>query len=418
MSTRGPRVIRAVNRLGRATQRLGMRGGLAESSLIRAAQRRTKLSFFADERFRVPLRVLLDSLETEAQLHPVGRAITRAALVGSLGNRLRVQALRDRDPAAFRLDVPRPVFVIGLPRTGMSLLQRMLARHPALRALSVWEAVNPVPIHTDRVPEGTLDPRIRRAEMAVRGLRYIAPDLHGILGTTAEEVGDDSLLFDPSLFASAAEGVANVPSFSGWLALAEDRPAYEEYRELLQVLLGTRGGRFLGKSSFHLEHLGSLLATFPDAKIIHVHRDPVQAVASLSSVVTRLRRVLSDAVEPHELGRQALDWSHYRLERGLADRGRYDPDIFQDLRYEDLIADPLKQIQRVSDFIDEPLAQPSERAIQAFLRSHSQHTVRRHAYSLDDFRLRKEEVAERFSAYRERFDLVASAGERAVRAPT
>lgn len=403
MSNRRPRVIRAANRLGRGIQRLGIRASLSETSLVRAAQRRTGLSFFADEHFRVPLRVLLHSLSSEAQLHPVGRGLVRAGLVRSLCSHLRVQALRDRDPEILRLDVARPVFVVGLPRTGMTFLQRLLARHPGLRVPAAWEITNPVPFDVDSLPEGALDPRVRSAATVVRAFGYIAPELHGILGISAEEGGDDSVLFGPNLFAAAAEGAVNVPSFSGWLARAEARPAYEAFRELVQVLLRRGGGRFLGKSSFHLEHLGSLLATFPDAKIIHTHRDPVQTLASLCSVVTRARRMLSDAVDPHEVGRQGLDRSQYRIERGLADRARYAPDIFLDLRSEDLIADPLKQIQRVSDFIDEPLTEAGERAIRAFVRNPQ--TRPHHPYSIDDFGLRKEEVAERFSAYRERFDL-------------
>jgi hypothetical protein len=400
-----PRPVRFANVLGELLQKVGVRTSLAEESLVRAAQRETGLSFFGEESFRVPMRVALHSLETEARLHPVGRFMARAVLARNLANRLRLQALRDRQPEIFQIDVERPVFIVGLQRTGTTFLQRMLARHPSLRSLTSWEATNPVPFHEKRVPAGAPDPRIRMAQLVERGVRYMAPDFFAIHPIVADGEEEDSLIFDPSFFTTTIEALANIPTFTRWLIEADDRKAYEDYRELIQVLLSQRGGRWIGKTPFHLEHLGTLLATFPDAKIIYTHRDPVQTVGSLCSMLAHARGFFSDHVDPHEVGRQWLARTALMVEKGLADRARFDPGIFLDLRYEDLIADPLKEIERVSSFIDAPLDEGGQRAIRAFQRNNPQHMHGRHGYALEDFGLREEQVAERFRGYRERFDL-------------
>ena len=400
-----PRPVRFANQVGTWLDPFGLRASLGEASLVRAARRETGLHFFGDESFRVPMRVALHALETEARLHPVGRIMARAVLSRNLANRLRLQALRDRQPEIFRLDVERPVFVVGLQRTGTTFLQRMLARHPLLRSLTSWESSNPVPFIEKRVAEGAPDPRIRMAELVERGVRYMAPDFFAIHPIVADGEEEDSLIFDPSFFTTTIEALANVPSFSRWLVEADDRKAYEDYRELIQVLLSQRGGRWIGKTPFHLEHLGTLLPTFPDAKVIYTHRDPVETVASLCSMLAHARGFFSDHVDPHEVGRQWLARTSLMVEKGLADRARFDSGIFLDVRYEDLVADPLKEVERVSSFIGAPLDDKGERAIRAFQRNNPQHKHGKHGYALEDFGLSEALVAERFGAYRERFDL-------------
>ena len=121
------------------------RASLDEASLIAAARRESGLHDFVDESFRGPLRELLSSLEEEAQLHPLGRLLLRQSLVRALVNRLRLEDLCKRHPEIRELPVREPVFVLGLQRTGTTLLHRLLTCEPALRPLLSWEALNPAP---------------------------------------------------------------------------------------------------------------------------------------------------------------------------------------------------------------------------------------------------------------------------------
>jgi hypothetical protein len=71
--------------------------------------------------------------------------------------------------------------------------------------------------------------------------------------------------------------------------------------------------RWVLKSPGHLWGLDALAAIYPDAKIVQTHRDPLKVVASLTSLVTVLRSLASDTIDPLEISR---DWTE-RLAMGL-----------------------------------------------------------------------------------------------------
>jgi len=91
---------------------------LDESTLLRTAMKQTGLTDFGDDRFREPLRVLVDALEWEARLSPLGRVLIRQMLLQLLTTRLLVQDLVSRHPEILDLPVPSPIVILGLPRTG------------------------------------------------------------------------------------------------------------------------------------------------------------------------------------------------------------------------------------------------------------------------------------------------------------
>lgn len=112
---------------------------LDEASLLATARRREKLEDFGGESFRVPLRVLLDSLEREANLSPLGRAMSRQLLLGLLATRLRLAALLREHPEIRDERIEAPVVILGLPRTGTTHLHNLLGEVPELRSLPYWK---------------------------------------------------------------------------------------------------------------------------------------------------------------------------------------------------------------------------------------------------------------------------------------
>ena len=129
---------------------MGVRASLEEESLLRAARRVTRLSEFGDEEFREPLRRLLASFDRDGALSPVGRALKRADFVDMLVTRLRVRREVAEDPALAEGRPRRPLIVTGLPRTGTTLLQRLLSLDPGARPLLAWEAMWPAPLGRGR----------------------------------------------------------------------------------------------------------------------------------------------------------------------------------------------------------------------------------------------------------------------------
>lgn len=391
-----PAPLALANRLGRgfATQ-----VSLAPRALMAEARRRTKLGDFGDPSFHEPMGVLLRSIEREARLTPVGRLITRERLVGVLANRLRIQEALRRRPEIATATLRPPVVITGLQRTGTTLLHRLLATDPDRRWLASWEALHPAP-----VLEGP-DHRIRNAERAQKALRYMAPDFFAVHPVRARGPEEDVLLLDLAFRSTVPEATLRVPTYARWLEDQDQRPAYEYEALAMRMLSHQRkpGSRWLLKTPHHLEWLDVLLDVFEGAKIVWTHRDPAETTASFCSMVAHGRGVFSDRVDPHEVGRE---WGRKVLrliERAMAARDRAPVGTFLDVRYEDLVDDPMAQVRRIYAFLGDPLDAGLEARMQATLEGHPQHAFGEHRYRIEDFGLRAEEVRERFRAYRGRF---------------
>jgi hypothetical protein len=375
---------------------------LTEESLIRAARRTTGLHDFVDDSFRVPMRRMLHSLENEGGLHPLGRTAIRESLVRALVNRLRLEEACDRHPEIAEIEIKNPVFVVGLQRTGTTLLQRLLTCEPQLRSMAAWEGLNPAPFPkaTDRLGR---DPRIQLARNAERALLYLSPELFAIHPVIAEEPEEDIHLLDISFVSPAIDAIARAPSYQDWFRTVDQLPSYRYMRRLMQLLLWQRGGRWLGKTPHHLEYLDELLTVFPDAKIIITHRDPARTVASFCSMMAHSRMMFSDRTSPVEIGRQFSAKAIRAVERSMDARTRLDESAFLDVLYQDVVADPLKEVRRVYDFIGLDLAPTTEASMQAWLKSNTQTKHGVHGYRLEDFGLKREELDPHFEAYRARY---------------
>ena len=402
---RFPLPVRAALGGWRALQRTGVaRTSLDEESLIAAARRESGLHDFVDESFRGPLRELRSSLEEEACLHPLGRLLLRQSLVRALVNRLRLEDLCRRHPEIRELPVREPVFVLGLQRTGTTLLHRLLTCEPALRPLLSWEALNPAPF-PGAPASGGRDPRMRLAEIAERGLRYLAPEFFAIHPVEAHAPEEDVLLLDLSFMSPTADATLSVPRYSAWLRDTDQRPSYRMFRRAIQLLLWQRPGRWLGKTPHHLENLDALLDVFPDAKIIQTHRDPVRVVASYASMMAHGRAVFSDRVDANEVGAQLAGRAVRAVTRAMEVRERAPAQSFLDVAYRDLLADPLKEIRRIYDFLGLPLAPATEASMQRWLAANPQNKRGVHRYRLEDFGLDRAKLERSFEPYRQRFGI-------------
>ncbi len=400
-----PRLVALANRVGAAARTAGLRGGrLDVDGLMAAARQRTGLSDFGSDDFAAPLTALVDAIEREAELTTVGRLITRTRLVGILSNRLRAEALFAQHPDIRDAPVRAPIVIAGLPRTGTTMLHRLLAADPRLRALASWEALNPAPL--PRRPWHRRDPRIRAARIGERGLAYLSPDFFAIHPVEAEAPEEEIILLDYSFLSTVAEATLHVPTFSAWLEQQDQTPAYRTLYQLLQLLQWQRGPqRWVLKTPHHLEWLDVLLAVFPDATIVQTHRDPAVTLASFCSMIAHGRGVFSDAVDPLEVGRHWRAKTTRMVTRAMAARDDAPNASIVDVSYYDLLDDPMAQIQRIYDAAGLPLTDDVRAAMAASRRRNVQHKHGVHRYSLDSFGITGDDVEASMSTYRARFSI-------------
>lgn len=398
-----PTLISLVNWLGRLLEKVGIRASLDEESLLAAARRKTGLVQFGDESFRPALRILLQALEQEARLHPVGRFILRTRLVDMLGVRLGVEDLLSRHPEILQQEIRAPIVIAGLQRTGTTMLHRLLAADPDTRALLSWEAINPVP--DPKQQSGKPDRRIKAAVLAEKALAYLSPEFFAIHPVEATAPEEDILLMDFSFMSTVAEAMVRVPTYAAWLKQQDMTPVYRYVKVLLQLLQWQRPGkRWVLKTPAHLAHLDVVLAVFPDAKIIQTHRDPAKTAGSFSSMVAHGYGVFSDEVDTHEV---AGHWHRNNADMvKAAMRVRAcSPASFLDVSYYDLLQDPMAPVRRIYEFAGLALTPQALAAMDDSRKRNVQNRHGVHRYRLEDFGLSKAQIHRDYAAYREHFQI-------------
>jgi len=396
--------VRVLNVLWGALQRYGVaRPALTREALLAAARRQSGLSDFGAD-FESPatreaLARLLEALDGEARLHPFGRAVIRGTVIGSLVTRLRLEELSRRHPEIAAIRVEQPVFIAGLPRTGTTLLHRLLGCEPRLRPLLSWEGLSPAPAPDARTAPGRRDPRMARARTAERALRYLAPDFFAIHPVEAEGLEEDVLLQDGSFMSPTVDATMPVPRYSAWLHAADQRPMYRYFRRLVQLLLWQRPGVYLGKTPHHLENLPTLLEVFPGARVIVTHRDPAVVVPSFCSMMAHGRRLFSDDVDLDAIGRQFLAKQHKGTSDSMQARRVLPEHSVLDVRYADLMADPMKEVRRIYDFLGYELRRETEDRMNAFRAANPKDRRGVHRYRAEDFGLEREQLERDFRPY-------------------
>jgi hypothetical protein len=397
-SVQQPRAVRAINAVGGA---LRVRPGLTPQGLLDAAVKRTGLSDFGDESFRTGLGVLTTSLEEEAGLTFLGRVAARSRLVSLLELRLRLEAAKD---ACAGEVITKPVFVLGLPRTGTTVLYGMLAANPALRSPASWEVSRPFP-----APTGDDPVRARAAEKDLDGFRRIAPGIDQIHPMGAYLPQECLAMQAPELLSYEFPTTFPVPSYWAWLRAQDLAPAYAFERRFLQHLQsgGQRGEHWVLKTPCHLMWLDALLEVFPDALLVHTHRNPTTVLASVSSLMTTIRSAVSDRVDPVAVGREQLDAWTWGMQRVMAVRDRLPSDRVVDVMYEDTVAHPVETVEKVYAHLGLDYTPAVADGVRDYLAANPRDKHGTHTYTLEEFGLDRDEVDAAFASYRERFGVTA-----------
>ncbi|MGZ4692563.1 MAG: sulfotransferase family protein [Acidimicrobiales bacterium] len=368
---------------------------LDPDELEAAARRSTGLDDLGSSVYRPGLEVLTGSLQDEARLTPAGRYFGRGQALGSLVNRLRLQQVWAESPAILQGALPAPIVIVGLPRTGTTLLQHLLAQDPAHRVLRNWEATSPAP--PPRAGDDD-DPRIQASERGMKLLDYLAPDARALHPVAATLPTECVTLFSNS-FASLELATINfVPSYLRFCLDTPMAPHYDHFRrQLLTLQWHDPRERWLLKSPAHLFWLGELLDALPGARIVQTHRDPLDVLASFCSLSAVLCGIGSDHVDQRALGELwAPVWAE-GLERTRAVRAQRPDDRFVDVDYPDLVGDPLGTVRRIYAGFDLELTAAAEQGMRRYLDEHPQHGAGVHRYTLEQFGLDRATESARFT---------------------
>ena len=377
---------------------------LEPDNLLAAGRRRAGERDFEDRSFLSGLSRLLHALETEARLNLLGRIVARASVVGHLANRLWLEQDRRRYPEIATEQINGPIVITGLPRSGSTLLHGLLAQDPANRVPRTWEMLTPSPPPERDTYES--DPRIAITERQLRWFDRLAPDFKKIHAMGARLPEECVPILSHSFLSPQFCSMYVVPSYQTWVRSQSLLPAYQLHRRFLQHLQWRcRGTRWILKAPAHLQALRELCAVYPDVRVIMAHREPLEVLPSEASLHTVLRQTFSDAVDAATVGREVTELTAEEIVAGLRarDDGCAPPERFFDVRYRDLVADPLETVRSVYERFAIPLTTIAEARMRRYVADTPKDKHGAHVYSLDQFGLNLDEEHERYREYRQRF---------------
>ncbi len=392
--------VRLLNRWGALLEKTRIqRTPLLAVNLIETAKRRCDLDDFGGGDFFEAISRLLESCQRESRLNLIGRIALRSDLLHTLCSRLMMERDRQLYRGIAQEEIREPLFIVGLPRSGTTLLHTLLAADPEHRVPLTWEVMTPSPPTGDNERR-----RIQRATQRCNCLNWLAPTFRHVHAVGAELPQECVGLMTPSFMSDQFDTMYYVPSYRAWFFRQDLLPAYEYHRRFLQHLQFRRGARrWILKAPTHMSALPTLLSVYPDALFVQTHRAPLEAMASVSSLITILRRVFSDAVDPFMVCRDAIQYWSQTLDTFLQERDRLPRKRICDLDFLEIRRDPIAAIRRIYQHFGWLLSPEAEQRMRAVLARQPREQYGNHRYDLSQFGFDPAEAARAFAAYCEQF---------------
>jgi hypothetical protein len=379
---------------------------LEADPLLDAARAQTGLDDFGDPLFLERLQVLLESAARDAGLSPFGNVSFTAFVTQTLKNRLLVEDLLRRHPEILEVPITAPIIIAGLQRTGTTHLHNLLAADPQLRHLPYWESLEPVLAEAERPAQDEPDPRELRCEQALEFQRQVIPHFNRMHEMTFDHAHEEIQLLAIDFSTMLFEAMLDLPGWRDYYLAHDQTPHYEYLKKVLQVLTWLRGGvRWVLKTPQHIEQIGPLVATFPDATVIFTHRDPISVVASTATMIAYSRRVMRNQVDLGHFGEYWADRTETMLRACVRDRDKLPADQSMDVLFHDYMRDDMAVVRKIYALAKQPLGTNSIDAMSSYVAAHPRGRFGRVEYKLSDFGLDPGALRERFRFYTERFGL-------------
>lgn len=397
-------LLKALDLIASAGTRLGLPlGRLDADGILASASRATGLQDFGDPAFQEPMRHMLDVVES-APLSALGRIATRASFEKAARNRLLLTSYLERNPAVLDTPIRRPVFVLGFPRTGTTVLQNLLCLDDRRRGLAFWELASPVPVHDD--PAVDRARRIRSASRMLRAAYLAAPEMAEVHWIGAETPEECWPLFFNSFSVLNFDLQTGQRAAGDYLYATDMAGAYREYATWLKLLVHANPTEQLVlKCPEHLWFLDALLEVFPDAAIVQTHRDPVDVVASYCSMISMQWRTLYGSYDPRAIGDHIKRRFQEGIGRAMATRQRHASSHFYDVDFSYFVNHQAEVVRDIGHYFDLPWSAETDSRIDAWLGEERADSRGKHRYLKERYGIVPEEIYEMFADYIEAFDV-------------
>lgn len=378
----------------------------ASKELIETATAATGLTDFGKPDFEEALAVLVNAYNEEAGLSEIGQFAIRGELIGNLSARLQVIDALKKAPEAHAAKIERPIFILGFPRTGTTTLHNMIQANPDCQVLEHWLGVSPR--HRPPRDQWESDPDYQRIAEILRQQYEANPDFRAQHDVSADGADECRLVFAQRFMDDTFGYLTNIPSYRHWLDQQSMVPAYQWHRDVLKVLQypDDTQRRWVLKYPSHMAWLKDLLTVYPDACIIHTHRNPADTIPSFASLLSGVASLFSDSWQPQDIGPFLAEQWRRRVDDYLDFREQLNRENqFFDIQFADVLRDPVEAVSKAFAKFDMALSDHAKTAMGNWLESHPPGRHGKHRYTAEEFGLNRDELSESFKRYRERFGL-------------
>lgn len=394
---RRPFTVKAINTVGKVLNAIGIEvSHLDDEMLINQAMKDTGLSDFGGDEWREGYHILLKSLREEADLNPVGRLTAKSMLVRTLSNRLLITDYIKQHPEVLEQDIKAPFIIAGLPRTGTTILQNLLAADPNSRFMTFWEGSFPCP------PKSGKDTRIADTQKEMDIICKFIPGFRSIHDMGAELAQECITLMAMNFTSVQFELNYNVPSYQAWYFKQDLVPTFEFHKKCLQLLQHFNSKQhWVLKTPPYVSAIEPLLEVYPDARILQTHRNPSKVIASVSSLYFALQALSSDSITAEYVGDLELKtWSKH-LQLNLESRKRLidRKEQIYDLYFDELLDEPVKCIERIYQHFDMDWTPELEKIMHGFMANNERNKHGKHHYTPEMYGLDVAEMDKIFAEY-------------------
>lgn len=389
-----PAAVRALNWLTSPVR--GSLAPLTEDSLLRYAEKKTGLSNWGSDDFLKFLRAAIPGAKDTDKLTTAGLLGARKLLRWKLMNRLMVEDLVARHPEIREIPIERPIFIVGWWRTGTTYLHNLMSLEPTVRSPRTWELYYPAPTSDDMNKD--VIARRKQTKGLLRLNKYLIPDqdsAHFIDVDTPEEC---FLLMENNLSLMTLFFSFGAHDYAEWM-LDQDLTSSYEYLKLQYQILQWRypERRWVFKCPYHMWYMDTLLKVFPDACIVHTHRDITKALPSVCSLSAITGTKLQRDLNLDETGAFFRKFLRRGVNRSQAVRRHLDPARIIDVPLREVTRDPVDALRRIYDHFGFHFNDSFATQIRRFKMQNPKHKHGAHRYSLEEFGLDEASVRAEFS---------------------
>jgi hypothetical protein len=375
-----------------------------EAALHEAARAATGLENFGGSSYLLGLRRLIAAYATDLPDDLAIREACFAMTLPGLVGRLHSERGWAEHPQCLGRPIERPLVIAGIPRTGTTALHMLLAQDPQFQGLERWLIPNPIV----RPARALWDahPFHRAAIRSVQALVEASPTAMAVHGIGADDVDECLALMMQEFVTNQLPSLLDLPSYDAWFLEQDEAPSYHRLADNLRLIGFAESEKtWLLKNPTHLLRMETLLAVFPDARVIHTHRDPVTSIVSTCKMLAAFRgNPLPGSPAARAIGPRQLRVYKRAVEHTMAVRKRF-PEQFHDVHQNALLENPMDVVRGVYAFFKFDLDSEAEARMRRWIKEHPAPRRADHEDAAADFGLTEAEIRREFAAYAEHYGL-------------